>query len=77
MDMDWNIIFFEIALVSLLTPVGITLIVVLQAIKASLETVTKSLEVVGKTLTKAAEQEKQLEFRFDKLEQRLIDKGDL
>ena len=75
--MDWNIIFFEIALVSLLMPVGISLIVVLSSIKGSLGTVTKSLEGIGKALTAAALQEKELEFRFDKLEQRLTDKGHL
>ena len=75
--MDWNIISFQIALVSLLMPVGISLIVVLSSIKGILKTVTNSLEKVGEALTKSAEQEKQLEFRFDKLEQRLTDKGHL
>ena len=75
--MDWNIISFQIALVSLLMPVGISLIVVLSSIKGILKAVTKSLEKVGEALTKSAEQEKQLEFRFDKLEQRLTDKGHL
>ena len=69
--------FFEIALVSLLMPVGISLIVVLSSIKGSLGTVTKSLESIGKSLTDSALQDKELEFRFDKLEQRLTDKGHL
>ena len=44
--MDWNIVFFEIALVSLLITVAVPLFVVLSAIKATLVTLVASFEKV-------------------------------
>ena len=75
--MDWNIIFFELALVGLLLPVGVSLFVVLTSMKGILIAVTKSIDKVGDNLAKSALQDQNLEHRFDRLEQRLIDKGHL
>ena len=71
--MDWNIVFFEISLVALLLPVGVSLFVVLSAIKGILQSVTKSLDKIGDSLAEAALRDKDLDHRLDLLEQRLQD----
>ena len=69
--MDWNIIFFEIALVSLLVPIGIGLFVVLSSIKGILETLTDSANRICDKLNESASRDKDLDHRLDLLEIKL------
>jgi hypothetical protein len=69
--MDWNIIFFEIALVSLLIPIAIGLFVVLTGIKATLKSMTDGIKTMNKMLDSAVIRDNNLHHRIDMLEIRL------
>lgn len=68
--MNWNIVFFEIALVALLLPVGISLFVVLTGIRDLLKAIGKSLEKVNEMLSEAVVRDRELQHRFDIFEER-------
>ena len=69
--MDWNIVFFQIALVSLLIPIGIGLFVVLTGIKSTLKGMTKGIDTMNKMLGSAVIRDNNLNHRIDMLEMRL------
>ena len=69
--MYWNIIFFEIALVSLLIPIAIGFFVVLNGIKSTLGGMTKGIETMNKMLDSAVIRDNNLQHRIDMLEMRL------
>lgn len=73
--MNWNIVFFEIALVALLLPVGISLFVVLTGIRDLLKAISKSLEKVNEMLSEAVVRDRELHHKFEMFEERYGKRG--